>query len=202
MESWRADKFCEARGSTRSSFRTITRAPSSGPFGACICRSRTPRENWYGCRAAASSTWWSICARSSPSFGAWWGVELSADNHRMLWVPPGLAHGILVTSPSADFLYKCTDIYSPADERTLAWNDPTLGIRWPLPPEWRPSCRPRTRAARALPTSRSSNESAGVRRRRPGRPGGRPRAAPGPRGHRQGARSTWTSPMRPRSAGS
>ena len=71
---------------------------------------------------------------SSPSFGAWWGIELSAENHRMLWVPPGLAHGILVTSPQADFLYKCTDIYSPADERTLAWDDPTLGIRWPLPP--------------------------------------------------------------------
>ena len=71
--------------------------------------------------------------RSSPSFGAWWGVELSAENGWMLWVPPGLAHGILVTSPSADFLYKCTDFYSPADERTLAWNDPALGIKWPLP---------------------------------------------------------------------
>ena len=70
---------------------------------------------------------------SSPSYGAWGGVELSAENHRMLWVPPGLAHGILVTSPSADFLYKCTDFYSPADERTLAWDDATLGIRWPLP---------------------------------------------------------------------
>src|SRR5271165_260935 len=72
--------------------------------------------------------------RSSPSFGAWWGVELSAENHRMLWVPPGLAHGILITSESADFLYKCTDFYSPEHERTLAWDDPTLGIRWPLPP--------------------------------------------------------------------
>jgi dTDP-4-dehydrorhamnose 3,5-epimerase len=71
--------------------------------------------------------------RSSRSFGAWWGVELSAENYRMLWVPPGLAHGILVTSPSADFLYKCTDFYSPADERTLAWDDPTVGIQWPLP---------------------------------------------------------------------
>jgi dTDP-4-dehydrorhamnose 3,5-epimerase len=70
---------------------------------------------------------------SSPSFGSWWGVDLSAENHRMLWVPPGLAHGILVTSPSADFLYKCTDYYSPADERTLAWNEPTLGVKWPLP---------------------------------------------------------------------
>jgi dTDP-4-dehydrorhamnose 3,5-epimerase len=71
--------------------------------------------------------------RSSPSFGAWWGVDLSADNYRMLWVPPGLAHGILVTSPSVDFLYKCTDVYSPPDERTLAWDDPTLAIKWPLP---------------------------------------------------------------------
>jgi dTDP-4-dehydrorhamnose 3,5-epimerase len=70
---------------------------------------------------------------SSPSFGAWWGIDLSAENSRMLWVPPGLAHGILVTSPMADLLYKCTDFYSPADERTLAWNDPALGIEWPLP---------------------------------------------------------------------
>lgn len=71
--------------------------------------------------------------RSSPTFGRWWGVELSEENHRMLWVPPGLAHGILVTSPTADFLYKCTDVYSPAHERSLAWDDPTVGIEWPLP---------------------------------------------------------------------
>ena len=72
--------------------------------------------------------------RASPSFGTWWGVQLSAENHRMLWVPPGLAHGMLVTSESADFVYKCTDYYSPAHERTLAWDDAALGIRWPLPP--------------------------------------------------------------------
>jgi dTDP-4-dehydrorhamnose 3,5-epimerase len=71
--------------------------------------------------------------RSSPSYGASWGVELSAENHRMLWVPPGLAHGILITSESADFLYKCTGFYSPEHERTLAWDDATLCIRWPLP---------------------------------------------------------------------
>lgn len=70
---------------------------------------------------------------SSPTFRQWWGIELSDDNHRMLWVPPGLAHGMLVTSASADFLYKCTDIYSPAYERTLAWNDAAVGIEWPLP---------------------------------------------------------------------
>jgi dTDP-4-dehydrorhamnose 3,5-epimerase len=71
--------------------------------------------------------------RSSPSFGRWWGAELSDRNHSMVWVPPGLAHGMLVTSASADFLYKCTDIYSPAHERTLAWDDETVGIEWPIP---------------------------------------------------------------------
>jgi dTDP-4-dehydrorhamnose 3,5-epimerase len=71
--------------------------------------------------------------RSSPSFGRWWGTELSDQNHSMVWVPPGLAHGMLVISPTADFLYKCTDIYSPAHERTLAWNDETVGIEWPIP---------------------------------------------------------------------
>jgi dTDP-4-dehydrorhamnose 3,5-epimerase len=71
--------------------------------------------------------------RASPSFGRWWGIELSDQNHSMIWVPPGLAHGMLVTSASADFLYKCTDIYSPTHERTLAWDDQTVGIKWPIP---------------------------------------------------------------------
>lgn len=71
--------------------------------------------------------------RSSPTLGQWYGVTLSGENHRMLWVPPGFAHGFYVTSDYADFLYKCTDIYHPASEQTLAWNDPTVGIEWPLP---------------------------------------------------------------------
>jgi dTDP-4-dehydrorhamnose 3,5-epimerase len=81
--------------------------------------------------------------RSSSSFGKWWGVELSAENHRMLWVPQGLAHGILVTSETADFLYKCTDLYSPAHERTLSWNDPALAIGWPLPGGLSPKLSPK-----------------------------------------------------------
>jgi dTDP-4-dehydrorhamnose 3,5-epimerase len=81
--------------------------------------------------------------RSSPSFGKWWGVDLSAENHLMLWVPKGLAHGILVTSDYADFLYKCTDLYSPTHERTLAWNDPALGIQWPLPEGLLPKLSPK-----------------------------------------------------------
>jgi dTDP-4-dehydrorhamnose 3,5-epimerase len=68
----------------------------------------------------------------SPTFGRWVGVELTADNKRQLWIPPGLAHGFLVLSDTADFLYKTTDFYSPADERCIVWNDPVLAIRWPL----------------------------------------------------------------------
>ena len=68
----------------------------------------------------------------SPTFGRWAGVELSEDNHRQLWIPPGLAHGFLVLSETADFLYKTTDYYAPTHERSIAWNDPTLAIDWPL----------------------------------------------------------------------
>ena len=71
--------------------------------------------------------------RSSATFGRWFGVNLSAENKRMLWIPPGFAHGFLVLSESADFQYKCTDYYAPAHERTILWNDPAIGIEWPLP---------------------------------------------------------------------
>lgn len=70
--------------------------------------------------------------RDSPRLGQWAGVELSADNHRMLWIPPGFAHGFLVMSESADFLYKATAYYAPQDEHTLAWDDPRVAIQWPL----------------------------------------------------------------------
>ena len=70
--------------------------------------------------------------RDSPTFGRWVGERLSETNQRQLWVPPGLAHGFLVLSESADFLYKNTDYYDPASERCLAWNDPTVRIDWPL----------------------------------------------------------------------
>ena len=70
--------------------------------------------------------------KGSSTFCKWVGVELSEDNHRQLWVPPGFAHGFLVTSESADFLYKTTDYYAPEHERCIAWNDPAIGIQWPL----------------------------------------------------------------------
>lgn len=68
----------------------------------------------------------------SPSFGQWFGVTLSGDNHRQFWVPPGFAHGFCVLSETAYFTYKCTDIYTPSAEGGIAWNDPDIGIEWPL----------------------------------------------------------------------
>ena len=70
--------------------------------------------------------------RRSPSFGRWFGIELSGQNHKQLWLPPGLAHGFLVTSNSADFLYKTTRYYAPEAERCVRWDDPVIGIDWPL----------------------------------------------------------------------
>lgn len=71
--------------------------------------------------------------RSSPAFGQWVGEILSEENKRMLWIPPGFAHGFLATSESADLLYKCTDFYAPEHDRSIRWDDPELGIEWPLP---------------------------------------------------------------------
>ena len=70
--------------------------------------------------------------KSSPTFGQWVGMELNEDNHCQLWIPPGFAHGFYVLSDSADFLYKTTDYYAPEFECSLIWNDPTIGIEWPL----------------------------------------------------------------------
>lgn len=86
--------------------------------------------------------------RSSPTFGRWVGATLSERNQRMLWIPEGFAHGFLVTSESADFLYKTTDYYAPEHERVLLWNDPRLGIPWPLSGE--PLVKPKDAAGAPL----------------------------------------------------
>ena len=70
--------------------------------------------------------------RDSPTFGQWHGITLSSDNHQQFYIPPGFAHGFCVLSETADVIYKCTDYYRPEQEHTLAWNDPALGIAWPV----------------------------------------------------------------------
>lgn len=69
--------------------------------------------------------------KSSPTFGKWVGVELSEDNHKQFWIPPGFAHGFLTLTDAAEFLYKTTDYYAPQFERSILWNDPDIGIQWP-----------------------------------------------------------------------
>ena len=75
--------------------------------------------------------------QSSPTFGQWAGVELNEDNHKQVWVPPGFAHGFVVLTDTADFLYKTTEYYAPQYERCIAWNDPAIGIQWPHQPSYR-----------------------------------------------------------------
>lgn len=88
--------------------------------------------------------------RGSPTFRRWMGVELSATNHLMLWIPPGFAHGVLALEDDTRFLYKCTDFYAPAHERALRWDDPELAIDWPLDRVGVPSLSPRDQAATPL----------------------------------------------------
>lgn len=71
--------------------------------------------------------------KNSPTFGKWVGIKLSAESKRIVWVPPGFAHGFVVLSENAEFLYKTTDYYAPEYERSIAWNDPDIAIEWPMP---------------------------------------------------------------------
>jgi len=86
--------------------------------------------------------------KSKPTFGQWVGRELRDDNHRQFWIPPGFAHGFLVLSEFADVLYKTTDYYAPENERCLIWNDPEVGIKWPLDGE--PVLSPRDHSGLSL----------------------------------------------------
>ena len=84
--------------------------------------------------------------RSSPTFGRWVGVELSEDNHRMLWIPGGFAHGFVALADDTDLVYKCTDFWAAKHERTIVWNDPDLAIDWPLPKGASPLVSPKDAA--------------------------------------------------------
>ena len=93
--------------------------------------------------------------RSSPTFGKWVGVELTEKDNRQMWVPAGFAHGFLVTSETADVLYKTTDYYAPEHERALVWNDPKLGIAWPLGNDATPLLADKDRKGKHLDSAES-----------------------------------------------
>jgi dTDP-4-dehydrorhamnose 3,5-epimerase len=91
--------------------------------------------------------------RSSPTFGKWVGERLSMENRRMMWIPQGFAHGFVVLSERAEFLYKTTDYYAPDHERTLLWNDPAVGVKWPMVGE--PVLKPKDAAGTPLSAAES-----------------------------------------------
>ncbi len=115
-----------------SSCRTISPVPAGERSAGCIfkesIRKRSSCRRWpAGFIDVAVDV-----RRKSPHFGKWVATELNDENHRQMYIPPGFAHGFCVLSDSADLYYKCTDFYYPQHERTLLWNDPSVGIRWPL----------------------------------------------------------------------
>lgn len=131
METWRRDKFAAA-GIDVSFDQDNHSRSARGVLRGLHYQLPNPQGKLVRVTAGAVFDVIADLRRSSPSFGKWFGVELSAENRRMLWAPAGLAHGFLTLSESADFLYKCSEIYSPADEHAIRWDDPTLAIAWPL----------------------------------------------------------------------
>jgi dTDP-4-dehydrorhamnose 3,5-epimerase len=105
--------------------------------------------------------------KDSPTYGQWYGVTLSAENKRMFWVPEGFAHGFYVTSEVADFVYKCTDYYAPEHDLSIAWNDPALGIDWPLVNGEAPQLSPKDEKATAFSDAGSWKLEAGSWKREP-----------------------------------
>ena len=131
LESWSARSFAEA-GLDLTFVQDNHSRSSRGVLRGLHYQKSSPQGKLV--RVTAGKVWDVVVdlRRSSPAFGQWVGVELSAANRRMFWVPPGLAHGFLCLEDGTDFLYKCTELYQPANEHALLWNDPEIGIEWPL----------------------------------------------------------------------
>lgn len=131
MESFNQRAFNEATGTDHPFVQDNHSRSSRGVLRGLHYQIRQPQGKLVRVTSGAVFDVAVDLRTSSPTFGQWVGAELNADNHRQLWVPPGFAHGFLVLSNSADFLYKTTDYYAPEHERSLAWNDPDLAIAWP-----------------------------------------------------------------------
>jgi dTDP-4-dehydrorhamnose 3,5-epimerase len=131
MESWNAERFRSAGLDLAFVQDNHSRSQKGVLRGLHF---QNPRPQGKLVRVVSGRVW-DVAVdirRSSPRFGRWVGVELSAANRRMFWVPPGFAHGFLTLEDDTDFLYKCTGFYDPASEQSLRWDDPAIGIDWPL----------------------------------------------------------------------
>jgi dTDP-4-dehydrorhamnose 3,5-epimerase len=132
MESFNACRFAEATGVTLPFVQDNHSRSQHGVLRGLHYQIKQPQGKLVRVVRGAVFDVAVDLRRSSPTFGAWVGVDLTEDNNRQLWVPPGFGHGFLVVSASADFLYKTTDYYAPEHERSILWNDPDIGIDWPL----------------------------------------------------------------------
>ena len=131
-ESWNEQRFNEAVGSPGRFVQDNHSRSRKGVLrGLHFQRAPHAQGKLVRCVAGAVFDVAVDLRAGSPTFGQWAGVELTADNHRQFWVPPGFAHGFLTLSDSADFLYKTTDFYAPACEGAVLWNDADIGIAWP-----------------------------------------------------------------------
>jgi dTDP-4-dehydrorhamnose 3,5-epimerase len=151
MESWNQREFDSAVGHTVHFVQDNHSRSQRGVLRG-LHYQLPPHEQGKLVRVAAGSVF-DVAVdvrRRSPTFGRWVGVELSAENRRQLWIPPGMAHGFLVTSETADFLYKASDYYMPASERCVRWDDPAIGIDWPLASVLAPTLSAKDQAAPLL----------------------------------------------------
>jgi len=132
MESFNQQAFDEAIGCHVDFVQDNHSRSSKGVLRGLHYQIQQPQGKLVRCVRGAVFDVAVDVRKSSPNFGKWVGVELTEDNHRQFWIPAGFAHGFLVLSESADFLYKTTDYYAPAHERSILWSDPTLAIEWPV----------------------------------------------------------------------
>ena len=133
MESYNARDFAQATGLSGIDFVQDNHSRSKkGVLRGLHYQLRQPQGKLVRVARGAVFDVAVDLRRASPTFGRWAGVLLSEENQRQFWLPPGMAHGFVVLSDTADFLYKASDYYAPAHERGIAWNDPAIGIDWPL----------------------------------------------------------------------
>ena len=149
LESWNREAF-ESRGLPGSFVQDNHSRSAKGVLRGLHYQIRRPQGKLVRVTHGAVFDVAVDLRRDSSEFGRWAGAVLSAENRRQLWVPPGFAHGFLVLSDSADFQYKCTEYYAPMHERSLAWDDPDVGIDWPLAAGDAPLLSDKDRTAVAL----------------------------------------------------
>lgn len=137
LETWRADRYAEL-GITLPFVQDNHSRSSQGALRGLHLQVDRPQGKLVRVTSGAVFDVVVDCRAESPSCGQWHGVTLTAEGQEQLWVPPGCAHGFYVLSELADFVYKCTDYYHPESEISLAWNDPTVNVQWPIPKDSHP----------------------------------------------------------------